>query len=284
MVMVFHGGGALAKRCANFTGFNDISEKHGFIAVYPQGINKHWNDGRRSEKFYEQDKKIDDVAFVAALLKNLKAEFNIDENRVYATGMSNGGIFCQRLAIEQSRRFAAVASVTAQIAQPLADSKPGESVSVLIMNGTRDPFVPYGGGEVTPVLFPGLARLTKRLRPGRGRVISTDATIRFWIKHNRIKSPAFTEKLPDIVTSDDASIERKVWFDTTTGLRVVLYKINGGGHTYPGHRQYLPRRIIGTTCQDINASEAIWQFFAKHSKNKKTARPRVPADAGRLRR
>lgn len=268
LLMIFHGGDGKAKSFARFTGFNKLSEKYGFISVYPQGINGHWNDGRESEKFKAQDKEIDDVAFVMALLEKLKSSYNIDKNQIFATGMSNGGVFCQRLAAEQSQHFAAVASVTAQIAEPLSKRfNPKEPISVLIMNGTQDPLAPYSGGEVQePDLFPRLSRF--RQKPSRGRVLSTDETIRLWLKHNQIITPPITEEIPDL-DNDEVTVERKEWKNQSKKVSVVLYKINGGGHTWPGGKQYLPEKNIGKVCMDIQASEIIWDFFSKNKKGGK---------------
>jgi polyhydroxybutyrate depolymerase len=133
------------------------------------------------------------------------------------------------------------------------------------MNGTMDPFVPYEGGEVTPTLFP---RLSKMLRkPSRGKVISTDATIEFWLRHNGIDGKDLVTTLPDLDKTDESTAKRTEWTNENTGVSVVLYTILGGGHTWPGAKQYLPVQTIGPTNQDIHASEIIWNFFAQHPKN-----------------
>ena len=265
VVLVFHGGGGNARQIAKFSGFNDLSEKHGFLVIYPQAIDKHWNDGRESEKFQEHDAKINDVAWIEELIGELKRTYPVDKKRMYATEISNGGIFSQRLAIELGQYFGAIASLTAQIAKPLAEAKPKNPMSVLIINGTNDPFVPYKGGNVTPRLFPRLSTMMKQ--PSRGKVISTDATIEFWLRNNEIGTTGKIAKLPDIDKTDGATVEQTEWTNKNSGVSVMLYKIIGGGHTWPGARQYLPVRTVGQTCQDINASEKIWEFFLKHPKN-----------------
>ena len=235
--------------------------------VYPQGINSHWNDGRANEKFNYQDQEIDDVAFVIDLLNELKSVYNIDKNKIYAVGMSNGGIFCQRLAAEQSQYFTAVASVAAQMAMPISRSfSPQVPISVLIMNGTEDFIVPYSGGEVKYITcFPSLSIFRKR--PSKGNVISTDATIHLWLEHNQIYTSQTIEKIPDL-DKDKVTVEINEWRSSQKGVSVVLYKIIRGGHTLPGGQQYLPENKIGKTCMDIEASEIIWEFFRnKHRTN-----------------
>ncbi|MDH5564662.1 MAG: hypothetical protein OEY91_13705 [Nitrospirota bacterium] len=204
------------------------------------------------------------MAWIEALIAEVTTIYSIDNKRIYATGISNGGIFLQCLAIGLSHRFAAVASLTAQIAEPLAKSQPTHPISVLLMNGTKDPVVPYGGGEVTPRLFPRFTKMMKR--PSRGKVISTDATIEFWLRHNGIEGKGSVTNLPDLDTTDESTVEHTEWSNQNTGVSVMLYRIIGGGHTWPGARQYLPVRTIGQTNHDINASEIIWEFFLQHPK------------------
>ena len=261
LVFCFHGGGGTAE-VASRMGFSPLAKQEGFLVVYPEGLNRHWNDGRNSNKFAEQDAEVDDVAFVLALLKRLQREFRIDTDRVYATGASNGGFFCNRLAIEASDKFAAVAVMIATLPKPFEQHfKPQRPVSVLFMNGTADPFVPYGGDPVTPNFTPRLID-SKTRDFGRGAGSSTDEAVKLWLNHNGLdgKKPTI-ERLPDKDPRDGCRVERRSWSGGKSGSRMVLYRIEGGGHTIPGGTQYLPERIIGRTCRDFDGLQAIWQFF-----------------------
>ena len=120
-VFCFHGGGGDADK-GSIMGLTPLAESEGFIAVYPEGMNRHWNDGRKSAKFAEQDAEIDDVAFILALLDHLESKYRLDKKRLYATGASNGGFFCQRLALEASHRFAAVGTIIATMPEPFSRS------------------------------------------------------------------------------------------------------------------------------------------------------------------
>jgi len=266
LVFVFHGGGGTAE-VASKMGFTPIANAEGFIVVYPEGLNKHWNDGRDSTKFTQQDARVDDVAFILALLKKLQKEFRIDPDRIYATGASNGGFFSHRLAIDASDKFAAVAVMIATLGEPI-DKKfhPSRPISILFMNGTADPFVPYHGGPITPNFLPRLVN-SKRHDFGRGTCITTDAAVRLWLVRNGLtgKKPQVS-KLPDKAPRDGCRVERHVWTGGKSGTEVVLYRIEGGGHTIPGGVQYLPRRIIGRTCGDFDGLQEIWRFFKRHSR------------------
>lgn len=115
MILIFHGGRGNARQIANFSRLNQVADKQGLVAVYPQGIEKHWNDGRASQKFQEHESDVNNVDWIEALVTELKIYYLVDPQRVFAVGISNGGIFTQRLGFELGHLFAAVASLTAQI-------------------------------------------------------------------------------------------------------------------------------------------------------------------------
>jgi polyhydroxybutyrate depolymerase len=261
LLFCFHGGGGTAE-IASRMGFSLLAEKKGFIVVYPEGLNRHWNDGRKSQKFVQQDADVDDVAFVLALCKNLQQKFQIDSGRIYATGASNGGFFAHRLAIEASDTFAAVAIMIATMPKPFEDNfAPTRPVAILFMNGTDDPFVPYDGGPITPNFVPRLVK-SQTHDFGRGEGSSTDTAVKLWVKHNGLaKQTPEMERLPDKDPRDGCRVDRQSWSGGKDGATVVLYRVKGGGHTIPGGVQYLPERIIGKTCRDLDGIKAVWKFL-----------------------
>jgi polyhydroxybutyrate depolymerase len=125
---------------------------------------------------------------------------------------------------------------------------------VIIINGTEDPMVPYGGGEIG----------IKKIR--LGRVMSTPATAEFWAKHNGCSFPPDVTRMPDKDPADGTTLEKYEYTGGKDGSEVVLYKIIGGGHTWPGGKQYLPEKIIGRTSREIDGCRTIWEFFKKHSR------------------
>ncbi len=245
LVFVFHGGGSDAINIENYTGFSDLAEREKFIAVYPDGIDKNWNDGRELVQ-------TDDLAFVKAMLDVLINEYNIDEKRIFSTGVSNGGFFSNYIAANLSENFAAIAPIVGGIAEPFATKfAPKEPVSVFIIQGTADPINPYDGGEI---------------KGNRGKTISTDKTIELWTKKNQTANSFTKATLPDIDKTDGCTVETYLWKDGKNGTEVKLYKEIGGGHTLAGAKQYLPKFIIGNVCRDFDAKEAIWEFFKAHPK------------------
>ncbi len=260
LVIVLHGGGGTAERMVRLTneGLSRLAEREGSIAVYPNGIDKHWNDGRWADEtgWRAQGENVDDVGFISALIEELVKTQNADPRRVYVTGVSNGGQMAHRLACELSDKIAAIAPVIAQMPAHFSPRcKPARPVSVLMMPGTKDPLVPWEGGTIR------LGRQTF------GRVLSASETVAFWTRHNACPGPPETSWEPDRDPGDGTRVRREAYRDCRNGSEVVLYAIEGGGHTWPGGRQYLPETIVGKTSRDIDAAGVIWEFFKKHSRN-----------------
>ena len=150
LVFVFHGGDGNGASAERLTGFDDLADREKFVVAYPDGWGKHWNDGRNVDAFDSVHDGVDDAAFVASLIDAISAAYRIDPHRIYATGISNGAIFSNFLAARLADRIAAIAPVAGGLAEPMrASFRPARPVSVLIMNGTEDPLVPYAGGAVS---------------------------------------------------------------------------------------------------------------------------------------
>jgi polyhydroxybutyrate depolymerase len=179
-------------------------------------------------------------------------DFNIDRKRVYATGMSNGGFMCLRLAVDLSDRIAAVGAVTASMGKVLEHKIPKKPVGVLFMNGTEDPLVPYEGGQIVALGHP------------RGEILSTDASVHWWVKHMECGSSPERSVLPNAARGDKIRTEVESYSDCRGKVYVILYRVVGGGHTWPGGIQYLSKKLIGRVSQDFQGAEKIFDFFARH--------------------
>jgi polyhydroxybutyrate depolymerase len=241
LVMVFHGAGGSGRRMAPHTGFSRLAARAGFVAVYPDGLRRRWNDGRSIAVTQ------DDVGFVKALLDTLQHELSLDSSRVYATGISNGAMFSYRLACELPGVFAAIAPVAgatpANLTAGCAETTP---VSVLAIQGTADPLLPYAGGGVGG---------------GRGSVLSATESIAFWAKVAGCgEAPVVTEE-PDRVR-DGTRVRLTGYVGCGGGRGVELYTVQGGGHTWPGGPPV--GRSVGRVSREIDATALIWEFFARH--------------------
>ena len=249
VVLAFHGGGSNAGQMVVFSGLNEKANEAGFIVVYPSGSGRldrvlTWNGGNCCG--YAMNNKIDDVAFVRALLDDLATVVKIDPKRVYATGISNGGIISYFLASELSDRIAAIAPVGGPMGTKTCD--PARPVSVIHFHGTDDNFAPYKGGR-------GAKSLTQT------QFYSVDHSIKAWVKANGCPDTPRVEKLPDKV-DDGMTVTRTTYGPGKDGAEVVLITINGGGHTWPGREPVA--RFLGPSTKDISANDLMWEFFQRH--------------------
>lgn len=259
LVIALHGGGGNGKGMIRLTNFNRLSDKEGFIVVYPDGIDKHWNDGRKDDEttYKTHTEHIDDVGFISALIDKLINELNVDKSRVYVCGMSNGAMMSYRLACELTDKIAAIAAVAGNMPKNLECNKNFKNISILIISGTDDPLMPFNGGYITGPFG------HKKL----GQVISIQETVRFWSVYNACSlSPVITYE-PDNDPHDGTIVKKEMYSGGKNLSEVVVYIIQGGGHTWPGGYQYLPQTLIGKTTRDINATQIIWDFFKRHPKH-----------------
>jgi polyhydroxybutyrate depolymerase len=258
LIFVLHGGGGTGdgmERSLTLGGFNTLSDENNFIVVYPNGIERNWNDGRKNTSDPAHQQNIDDVGFFNALIENLTNEFNIDPNRIYFTGISNGAMMSYRLALELPEKIAAIAPVAGAMPIDILPEQPlSIPLSVCVTSGTSDPLVPWGGGLVG----------TKR-NP-RGIVISVPDSVNYWVINNNCNKTPETILLPDTSPKDGTRVYYHRYSNGENNTEVVLYEIKDGGHTWPDGYQYLPKLLIGRTCKDINANDVIWDFFKNHPK------------------
>ena len=247
VVLIFHGAATNASIMVGFCGMNPKADEANFVAVYPNGTGTAnlfltWNSGGFQGP--NADQRPDDVKFVSMLLDDLATVVNVDPKRVFATGMSNGGMMCYRLAAELSNRIAAIAPVSGTIA--ISDYKPMRPVPIMHFHGTADKIVPFTGPNGTPKF------LTFK---------SVEETIRLCVKTNGCPETPTVTDLPDNI-DDGTTAKQKTFGPGTDGAEVVLVEIEGGGHTWPG--QEPPVRFIGKSTKDISANDLMWAFFQKH--------------------
>lgn len=249
VVLAFHGGGSNAEQMAKFCGLNEKADQAGFLVVYPSGSGRldqvlTWNGGNCCG--YAMQQKIDDVAFVRALLDDLGKVVRIDPKRVYATGMSNGAILAYRLASELSDRIAAIAPVGGPMGTQTCNSR--RPVPVIHFHGTDDQFAPFKGGRgekgVSGTDF-----------------LSVEDSIRAWVKANGCPDRCHEEKLPNRVR-DGTTVTTKTYGPGKDGAEVVLVVIDGGGHTWPGREPLL--RYLGKSTKNVSANDLMWEFFRRH--------------------
>jgi polyhydroxybutyrate depolymerase len=237
LVLNLHGYTSNATEQQFYGNFMPLADANNFLLVMPNGTRDNQN-----QTFWNAfgGSGPDDVGFLSALIDSLNATYNINLNRVYSTGMSNGGFMSYKLACMLSNRIAAIASVTGTMSTvELNNCTPTRPVPVMEIHGTADATVPYNGGTgFTPI----------------PNVMS------YWVNHNNCNPVADSADVPNTNTTDGCTALHYVWSGGDNGSSVEHYKIIGGGHTWPG-----AAFNIGVTNQDFDASTEIWRFFSQYN-------------------
>ena len=249
VVFAMHGGGGRGDGLARQVGrsLHRLANRDGFFVVYPHAFDRFWDFGEEaiSDRL---DVRVDDRRYFEALLDDMPRRFAVDPRRVFVAGISRGGQAAYFMACSFPGRIRAIAAVTMPLPRFLVDScRDAAPLGVAILNGTEDPLVPYEGGHIE---FRGRKR---------GEVLSTDDTVAFWRERNGCSASPTSERRID-PERDRTHVERFAWTDCQHAP-VVLYRIEGGGHTWPSGTQYLPSFWIGRLSQDVDGSEEIWSFF-----------------------
>jgi len=256
VVLAFHGGGGNAEVQRTQSQMNAVADKHGFIVVYPDGTGRlrllTWNAGTCCG--YAVRKGVDDVGFVSALIDDVARIYSIDEKRVYATGLSNGGMLCYRLACELSDRIAAIAPISAGMS--VDGPRPKRQIPILHIHGLKDNNVLFEGGVGSNQFQP---------EPHR----SNAETLGFFINaYGYANQPIEVQKGADYI------FDRYGPPPGQPGPPILLYKLPEGGHNWPGGIDTTGKRWnTGKMIETFPASTVIWQFFEQFTLDGPVARP-----------
>ncbi len=241
LVFNHHGYTSNASQEEFYTKMNATSDANNFIVVYPEGISNAWNSGFTAP----YNSSPNDVGFISKIIDTLVTLYNINTNRVYSCGMSNGGFQSYRLACDLENRIAAIASVTGTIATLAATNCAlTRKVPVMHVHGTADSTVPYAG-------FTG--------------AYGVEETINFWLGKNGCTTQSDTVDLPNANTTDGTTVKKIRYTNCGDGTEVLFYKVDGGGHTWPSGLIDIPAN--GPTNRDFDASQEIWDFFNRFTLN-----------------
>lgn len=266
LVLVFHGHlgsaaqilGAGAMDRSPLRAWSAIADREGVVVAALDGATgadgkSGWNDGRPGSV---GNPPTDDVAFVQGVLDRVEREQGTDPGRVYAMGMSNGGVFVFRLALELRHPLAAVAAASASMPGDRPPSRAARPVSILMIEGTDDPIMPYAGGQV---------HFKDKLR---GAVLGTEASLAFWRRVDGLEGEPLVEPLPHTPRRGDPTHATRFAWGTPGGPQVMLLRIEGGGHCEPS-REHRYGRLYASFCGkqngDLESAEEAWRFFRDKS-------------------
>ncbi len=263
LVLLYHGHfgssdvmtGANGKK-APYKGWLRLAQRDNFLVAIPNGEKgadgkRGWNDCRADTT---TNPTTDDVKFTLQLIEAVHRQHPVDRSRIHATGTSNGGNMVIRLAMEVPEQFAAVAA-----SNPIDNEcrEQRQAISILFMNGTADPLLPYQGGRVG------------KEQHGRGAALSTPNSVAYWIEVNGAQETPNRFQLADRDARDRSSVIRHSHANHSNNTEAILYEVVNGGHTEPsGQERYrrLYKRIVGNQNHDIEMAEEVWRFFAAKSR------------------
>lgn len=248
LVIMLHGGGGNADNAELMSGFSPKADREGFIVAYPDGTGGGraamftWNAGHCCG--YAMQNKVDDVGFIGALIDQVQRDHRIDPNRIYVTGMSNGGMMSHRVGIGHADRIAAIAPVVGGLFGD--ESTPRTPVSAIIINGVRDESVPYNGGPSGGIGARAWDGTAVRPAVEQGT---------FWASAGRCNAAPRE--------SDGGGFT--LWqYDCPSPVGVARYAMKDGGHAWPGGRK--GSRRGDDPGNALEATDVIWDFFKAHPK------------------
>jgi polyhydroxybutyrate depolymerase len=281
VVILFHGSNQDADDLERITHFNQLADKEGIITIFPRAQGK-WNfgvhaetpsqgpqrygrrrgfgypggggggypgggrGGQNPEETRNHTEPADDIAFVGEILDQVALKDSLDVHRVYATGLGDGGFMAERLGCAMADRIAAIGAVGASFPKTMT-CLPSRPISVLLIDGTADPLVPYKGGTYKERHFP---------------VLSAEKSAEAWAKFDRCSEKPAQGKIP---AGDKGGKETKTF--TFSGCQadaqVDLYAVKDGGNTWPGGEVFTTESEVGKTSNALSATDSLWNFFSK---------------------
>ena len=234
----FHGYTSTSNEQMFYGDFRNIADTANFLVVHPQGTldntnTTHFNVGWGGST-------VDDVGFTEALIDSLSAAYSIDQNRIYAVGMSNGGFMSFQLACDLSAKIAAIGSVTGSMTpSTLVNCNASHPMPIIQIHGTTDATVPYNGSA--------------------GWTASITNVLNHWATFNNCSPVPTVVNVPNTNTIDGSTVEKYTYENGDNCSEVVHFKVTNGQHTWPGSIF----NFAGTN-YDINASVEIWNFLSRY--------------------
>lgn len=245
LVISLHGAALWPAAQRKISRWNDLADRHGFLVVYPTGtrldlpiplfpILPVWDV--LAEQGWEREAR-----FLGDLIQHLESTHAIDPGRIYLNGLSNGGAMAFVASCHLADRLAAVGTVAAAQGVPWETCQDAQPLPFINFHGTDDAIVPYAGGKSfgSPQTFADVRQWTG-----------------LWAERNGCDEP--------VEPLDVAPDVERLTYTGCDDAPVQLYTLRGSGHTWPGGTPRLPRWLVGTTNQSVDATELMWEFFVAH--------------------
>ena len=264
LVIQLHGGTQSKEEIYNDNAgaskyWKDVAEKEHFLLIVPNGTNiktgaakgnnLNWNDCR----VHPNDNNADDVGFISKLIDIAIENYKVNNKKVFVTGVSNGGLMCYRLGLEIPNRITAIAAFNANLSKESECKLSNIPISVMIVNGVQDKFMPFYGGK-------------SKFR--KDDFLSSQETVDFWVKNN-FKGTYISKDIIKYNTAEMQPITLTIYNKENQNNQIQYYEIKDGGHTMPGKKYVLSRfiqRIVGKQNESVEGAEIAWEFFKNVSK------------------
>ena len=253
VVFLLHAGGQnrtdMLDGSSGTTEWKSIADDEKILLIIPNGADgagntnaqfANWNDCRADDTGNSTQ---DDVAFIEELITWANSRFDIDVNRIYATGASNGGMMCYRLALELGHKIGAIAAFIANNPAVSECTPFFQAVSVFIANGTDDTVIPWNGGTIDSTIG--------------GTVVSALETRDFWRSYNGTLTEENPIDYPDLDPGDGSTVSSTRYSGGFNNAEVIFYTVDGGRHSMPSIN-------FPAQNQDIEGARHAWDFMKKH--------------------
>jgi polyhydroxybutyrate depolymerase len=239
LVISIHGFAEWPAHQMQISRWDELADEEGFLVVFPSGTSFPLRWSAHGQANLEEN-PLRDVVFISDLIDHLEQEYNIDPNRIYANGLSNGGGMSFMLSCYRSDRIAAIGTVAGAYLLTWESCRPDRPIPIIAFHGKADPIVPFAGGPSRSfdVPFPSIVEWVARAA-----------------EHNGCQSGV---ELPD-----QGEVSGIRYAECRENAEVVFYQVETGGHSWPGGEP-LPYWIAGNTTQDVDATRLMWQFFEDH--------------------
>ncbi|HRP08531.1 MAG TPA: PHB depolymerase family esterase [Gemmatimonadales bacterium] len=234
LVLALHGYGQNSRDFRASTGLDAAADQHGFIVVYLQAAMGAWDIFGGLGNL-----GLDDIDYVRRAIDQVTRLYPVDEDRIVAVGLSNGGVFAQQLACKLSNRIAGFVSVAATMPHLLADECAADRpVNAFYLVGTADTQFPFEGNET---------------------LLSFDGMMSAWARTNGCGGRRNSAAIPDRA-EDGTRVYWSRYDKCDNGVRTWMDSIVGGGHAWPD-AVIPPGERFGPTSRDINANDEIARFL-----------------------
>lgn len=259
LVVVVHGAFSTSKAMEQHTGFSTLADKEGFVAVYPDGIGilgllQHWNAGHCCGKAATDE--VDDVGFIANVIGQVKEYVNIDSDRVYMVGFSNGAMLTHRFAAERSDLLAAAAPLAGSIGSVVGSEEPGwrmpsarSALPIIMFHGLLDGTIPYSQSGLEDA-------------SSARRYSSVGDSTRYWSLQNGCTLHDRAESIPG------ADVTVDIWSGCDRNATVQLFTLKDWGHRWPGP-YFTDEAAPEGGLQGFDAAQIIWSFFQRHVRDQR---------------